>query len=68
MRPYLRMVFISGMPEPMACGASMWTTPVLKRTRKTGRTTQAKYCAAMWSPRCSYSHSLKLMRLSDFEK
>ena len=39
----LRMVFISGMPDPMACGARMWTTPVLKRTRKTGRTTQAKY-------------------------
>ena len=27
---YLSMVFISGMPEPMACGARMWTTPVLK--------------------------------------
>ena len=34
-----------------ACGARRLTIPVLKRTRKTGRTTQAKYCAAMWSPR-----------------
>lgn len=40
----LRMVFISGMPEPMAWGATTCTKPVAKSTRNTGRMVQAANC------------------------
>lgn len=41
-----RMVFISGIPEPILCGATMCTKPALKRMRHTGIDTQAKYLRA----------------------
>lgn len=40
------MVFISGIPEPILCGATICTKPALKRMRHTGIDTQAKYLKA----------------------
>ena len=39
----LKMVFISGMPEPMALGETMWTKPVLNRMKTMVKRTQATY-------------------------
>lgn len=39
------MVFISGMPEPILCGATRWTKPAENKINETGRETQAMYCA-----------------------
>ena len=38
----LKMVFISGIPEPMACGATTWTNPALNNTKQIGSDTQAR--------------------------
>lgn len=38
-----RIVFISGIPEPILCGATMCTKPALKRIRHIGKETQARY-------------------------
>lgn len=41
-----RIVFISGIPEPILCGATMCTKPALKRIRHIGKETHAKYWRA----------------------
>lgn len=38
-----KMVFISGIPEPILCGAMRWTNPAEKRIKHTGNETHAKY-------------------------
>ena len=42
------MVFISGIPDPMAWGATRWTKPAEKSTKKMGKTHQAKNCTTIW--------------------
>lgn len=39
-----RIVFISGMPEPILCGATKCTKPAENRINDTGNETHAKYC------------------------
>lgn len=39
-----KMVFISGMPEPILCGATKCTKPAENNINDTGNDTHAKYC------------------------
>lgn len=52
------IVFISGMPEPILCGATRWTKPAEKRIRQTGNDTHAKYCIYGCDVRSLYSQIL----------
>lgn len=38
------MVFISGIPEPILCGATKCTNPAENKIKHTGNDTHAKYC------------------------
>lgn len=52
------IVFISGIPEPILCGATRWTKPAEKRIKHTGNDTHAKYCTYGCDVRSLYNQIL----------
>lgn len=51
----LKIVFISGIPDPMLEGATICTNPEENTTRNTGSRIQLKYCANACEVKSRYS-------------
>lgn len=63
----LRIVFISGMPEPILCGATRCTKPAENSIKHTGNDTHAKYCTYGCDVRSLYNQILAVQIL-DYDK
>lgn len=57
------MVFISGIPEPILCGATRWTKPAEKRINETGRETHAIYCATGCDVKSLYNQTRAIIMI-----